>query len=54
MSENNKTVVVLGASPKPERYSNQAVVMLKDHGYEVIPVKSFRRQYSLSIYVQKP
>ena len=38
MSENNKTVVVLGASPKPERYSNQAVVMLKDYGYEVIPV----------------
>lgn len=38
MSKNNKTVVVLGASPKPERYSNQAVAMLKDYGYEVIPV----------------
>jgi predicted CoA-binding protein len=38
MSEKNKTVVVLGASPKPGRYSNQAVAMLKDYGYEVIPV----------------
>lgn len=34
----NQTVVVLGASPKPERYSNQAVAMLKEYGYEVIPV----------------
>jgi len=31
-------VVVLGASPKPARYSNQAVRLLKDHGYRVIPV----------------
>lgn len=38
MSNKNQTVVVLGASPKPERYSNQAVAMLKEHGYEVIPV----------------
>lgn len=38
MSEKNQTVVVLGASPKPERYSNQAVAMLKEYGYEVIPV----------------
>lgn len=38
MSEKNHTVVVLGASPKPERYSNQAVAMLKEYGYEVIPV----------------
>lgn len=35
MSEN---VVVLGASPKPERYSNKAVNMLVEHGYNVIPV----------------
>ncbi|MDD5597102.1 MAG: CoA-binding protein [Victivallaceae bacterium] len=34
----NKTVAVLGASPKPERYSNQAVGMLLEYGYEVIPV----------------
>lgn len=38
MSEKNHTVVVLGASPKAERYSNQAVAMLKEYGYEVIPV----------------
>ncbi len=31
-------VVVLGASPKPERYSNQAVRELLAHGHEVIPV----------------
>lgn len=35
MSEN---IVVLGASPKPERYSNKAVNMLKGSGYNVIPV----------------
>jgi len=35
MSDN---IVVLGASPKPERYSNKAVIMLKDNGYNVIPV----------------
>ena len=32
------TVVVLGASPKPARYSNQALRLLKDSGYHVIPV----------------
>jgi predicted CoA-binding protein len=35
MAEN---VVVLGASPKPERYSNKAVIMLGEKGYNVIPV----------------
>ena len=34
----NKTVVVLGASAKPERYSNKAVYNLKQKGYNVIPV----------------
>jgi predicted CoA-binding protein len=33
-----KPVVVLGASPKPERYSNQAVKLLTEHGWRVIPV----------------
>ena len=32
------TVVVLGASPKINRYSNKAVRLLKDKGYNVIPV----------------
>jgi predicted CoA-binding protein len=31
-------VVVLGASPKQTRYSYQAVRLLHDHGYQVIPV----------------
>jgi hypothetical protein len=38
MSNKDQAVVVLGASPKPERYSNKAVAMLKEHNYEVIPV----------------
>lgn len=33
-----QTVVVLGASPKPERYSNKAVKKLVKHGHRVIPV----------------
>ncbi len=31
-------VAVLGASPKPARYSNQAVRLLLEHGYRVTPV----------------
>ena len=34
----NKTTVVLGASPNPARYSNLAVKTLNLHGYEVIPI----------------
>ncbi len=34
----NKRVVVLGASPKRNRYSNMAVRQLAGSGYEVIPV----------------
>ena len=37
-TKNREVVVVLGASPKAERYSNQAVRLLKEHGYTVIPV----------------
>lgn len=33
-----QTVAVLGASHKPERYSNKAVRMLKEYGHVVIPV----------------
>ena len=33
-----KTVVVLGASEKPERMSNTAVHLLREKGYRVIPV----------------
>jgi uncharacterized protein len=38
MKPHQRTVVVLGASPKPVRYSFQAVKLLKDKGYRVIPV----------------
>lgn len=31
-------VVVLGASPKPDRYSNKAVKLLLEHGHHVVPV----------------
>ncbi len=33
-----ENVAVLGASAKPERYSNQAVSMLIEYGYNAIPV----------------
>lgn len=33
-----ETVVVLGASPNPERYSNKAVRLLREYGHRVIPV----------------
>jgi predicted CoA-binding protein len=38
MENHVKTVVVLGASDNPERYSNMAACLLKRHGYRVIPV----------------
>ncbi|MDD5727067.1 MAG: CoA-binding protein [Victivallales bacterium] len=38
MNSEKKTVVVLGASPKPERYSNKALAALLEHGCSVVPV----------------
>lgn len=38
MNKKLHRVVVLGASHKPERYSNQAVRLLREYGHEVIPV----------------
>ena len=38
MNNQDHTVVVLGASDKPQRYSNMAVRLLKELGYRVIPV----------------
>jgi predicted CoA-binding protein len=38
MTNEKQTVAVLGASPKPERYSNKAVRLLMEHGHRVIPV----------------
>jgi len=33
-----RRVVVLGASPKSERYSNQAVRLLREKGFAAVPV----------------
>lgn len=33
-----ETVAVLGASPKPERYSNKAIRLLREYGHTVLPV----------------
>jgi predicted CoA-binding protein len=33
-----QTVAVLGASDKPDRYSNMAVRMLLEYGHQVIPI----------------
>ena len=38
MSERSQRVVVLGASENPERYSYKAILLLREHGHEVIPV----------------
>lgn len=38
MSAKKERVAVLGASKKRERYSNKAIVLLKEYGHEVIPV----------------
>lgn len=34
----SETVAVIGASPKPERYSNKAIRLLREYGHEVLPV----------------
>lgn len=39
-----QTVAVLGASHKPERYSNQAVRLLLEYGHNVIPVTPGRAE----------
>jgi predicted CoA-binding protein len=31
-------VVIIGASNNPERYSHRALLMLRKHGHEVVPV----------------
>jgi uncharacterized protein len=38
MTSAQQTVVVLGASPKPERFAHRAVLALGSHGHRVIPV----------------
>jgi len=38
MSSTKQTVVVLGASDKPQRFSNKAIKKLQQYGHIVIPV----------------
>ena len=38
MSNETHHVAVLGASPKPTRYANQAIRLLLEHGYRVTPI----------------
>jgi predicted CoA-binding protein len=38
MSHADHHVAVLGASPKPARYANQCIRLLKQHGYRVTPL----------------
>jgi len=38
MTPSQHHVVILGASPKPARYANQAQRLLSQHGYHITPV----------------
>ena len=38
MDNSHHHITVLGASPKPARYANQCIRLLKEHGYRVTPV----------------
>jgi predicted CoA-binding protein len=44
VSPSGHHVVVLGASPKPTRYSNRAVRLLQQQGYRVTPIHPRCRQ----------
>lgn len=38
VGDSGRTVAVLGASPKTDRYAFRAMQMLRDHGYRAVPV----------------
>jgi predicted CoA-binding protein len=38
MSQKTERVVIVGASDNPERYSHRALLLLRQHGHEVVPV----------------
>jgi predicted CoA-binding protein len=38
MDKHHHHVAVLGASPKPARYANQCIRLLKQYGYRITPV----------------
>jgi predicted CoA-binding protein len=44
MPVKTERVAVLGASKKPDRYSNKAVLLLKEHGHTVVPVHPVEKQ----------
>ena len=35
---NTTTVAILGASNNPDRYSHRALTMLREHGYDAVPI----------------
>jgi len=39
-----ETVAVVGASPKPERYSNKAIRLLREYGHSVLPVNPAQQE----------
>ncbi len=39
-----ETVVVLGASPKPQRYSYKAVQLLREYQHRVLPVNPYHSE----------
>lgn len=43
-NSNKQRVVVLGASPKPDRYAYRAMQMLRKHGHEPLPVNPAYRE----------
>jgi uncharacterized protein len=39
-----KTVAIIGASDKPDRFANKAMHALKEHGYDVVLVNPFKSE----------
>lgn len=55
ISSVNETVAVLGASPKPARYSHKAIVALKEAGHCVLPVNPGQQEIDgLTCYPDLP
>jgi hypothetical protein len=42
--ESNKTVAIVGLSPKPERDSHKVAKYLKEHGYKIVPVNPGQKE----------
>lgn len=50
MNNTDHHVAVLGASPKPARYANQAIRLLKEYGYRITPLHpNFERVEDLPV-----